>query len=103
MRLDDIAREFRRDELIKQVLLTRAARHVPAFDAAEMSAAEVARAVLNKLKIEVGADPVQSLKLWLDGFDNAAEHERQERTPGALGAGMDSSGADFVTRYINAT
>lgn len=79
-----VARGLRHDEALKRGLLARTARYVSVMDAAEMSemsARELAVAVLRKLGLAVPADPIGALSSWLDGRD-AGERAHDYLIPG---------------------
>jgi hypothetical protein len=101
--LDELTLAVRRERATKQGLLARCARlpisfGMDAANIATMSAAEFARAILLKLGHDSVANPVLALSSWLDG---AASGGRMPELQGVhKGAGMDSSGASFMDKYL---
>ena len=69
---DDLKRAVRHENALKGGLLARLARYGFALDAAELSAEELAVAVLKKLGLRVPDDPISALSSWLDGADAGA-------------------------------
>lgn len=95
--VSEAARQIRQEEASRTQLYQRLAPIVGAFDAGEMSAAEIAAYGLKKLNLTVPSDDgskVAAINCWLAGRDLATNPDAGRR------GAMDSGGNSIVDRYI---
>ena len=96
--VSEAARQIRKEESARANLYNRLSPIVGAFDASEMSAADIAGTALRRLGLKVphGDDAkIEAANCWLAGRQRAADIATGRRSA------TDSAEGSFIDKYIN--
>ena len=97
MPVSEAARQLRKEESARAHLYSRLSPIVGAFDASEMSAAEIAATALRRLGLKVPSNDdakIEAANCWLAGRQRAADMATGKRSA------TDSAAGSFIDKYI---